>query len=127
MAKKLISVTIPSTDGSTTAWSSLAATTATGTYHSNGIQSHFSEGQTALLVLTSAGSLAITFELSTDGTDWYEPVNTAGTKVNSIRSGLGANAWIVFTPQVAEWIRFKLVLTGANSTVSVKYIQQEEA
>lgn len=127
MGKKLIAVTVPQTVDTTTDWVAQSWTTATGTYTSGAIKAHFSEGQTALLVLTSAGSLAITYQVSVDGEKWYTPVNSAGTSLGTVAGAVTANAWIVFTPQVAEYIRFVCVLTGSNSTVSIKYIQQEEA
>jgi hypothetical protein len=111
------------TDG--TDWSDKSMTTATGTYYSDAIEQTYSKGFASLLILTSAGSLAITYEVSDDGTNFYTPYDTAGNALNSIATALTADRWIVFSPSVANYIRFKFVLTTTNSTVSALYRQVE--
>lgn len=106
-------------------WKNKSMTTATGTYYSKEIGVLYSTGFASLLVLTSAGSLAITFEVSDDNKNWYTPFDIDGNNLGSINSALTADRWIVFSPQVAHYIRFKFVLTSANSTVSAIYRQQE--
>ena len=106
-------------------WVDLAMTTATGTYTSSAIRVDRSNGYASLLVLTSAGSLDIDFQVSDDSTNWYTPVNTSGTSLGSINGAVTANSWIVFNPQVATYVRFIFILTGSNSTVSAYYRQQE--
>ena len=125
--RNLISPVYLQDQNSNTDWKDKAMTTATGTYVSKEMVNHGHSGQTGLVVKTTAGSLVITFELSNDNNNWYEPYNSAGTKINTVANNLTGDAWVVFTPQVAEWIRFRFVLTGSNSTVSAIYHQQEEA
>ncbi len=108
-----------------TDWNSKAMTTATATYYSDKIKVQYNRGFAALLVNTSAGSLAITMEVSLNGDNWYTPYDTDGNNLGTLENALTADKWIVFDPQLAGYIRFKFVLTGANSTVSAKYIQQE--
>lgn len=109
-------------------WKDLAMTTATGTYTSSAIKVWDSTGHAALIVDTSAGSLAITFQVSTDGNNWYTPIDTSETALNSIVTALSSsdNGWIVFNPQLCTYIRFVFVLTGSNSTVSARYLRQVE-
>jgi hypothetical protein len=109
-----------------TNWSSKAMTTAVGTYYSEPIKINHSQGFNALLVLTSAGSLAITFEVSDNGGTFYTPKDINGTSLNTIASALTADTWISFSPQIARWIRFKFILTSSNSTVTAKYMFLED-
>lgn len=104
-----------------------AMTTATGTYYSDAIRPHYSTGEVGLLVKTSAGSLAVTYEVSDDGLTFYEPYGTTGDKVNTIAGALTEDTWVSFNPVVCEYMRIKFVLTAANSTVSAIYHQQEKA
>lgn len=105
-------------------WSSLAMTA--GTYTSTEIPVGHSQGFASLLVATTGGSLNISFQVSLDGSTFYTPYNTSGTSLGSINTAVTSTAWIVFSPQLANYIRFVFVLTG-NSTVSATYIQQEKA
>lgn len=97
-----------------------------GTYVSDSIESNESTGFAGLLVLTSDGSLAITYEISDDGTNWYVPYDTAGNALNVVQAALTEDRWIQFPPQPSRWLRFTLVLTVANSTVSASYRQTQE-
>ena len=106
-------------------WSNKSMTTVVGTYYTQAINNHLTTGFASLLVLRSAGTLAITFECSDNGLDWYIPYDTVGTALNVVYAVLNANRWIVFSPQVAEYIRFKFVLTAANATVTAIYRHQE--
>jgi len=116
----LTTTTVSATTGTSYVnWDAKAMTIAVGTYYSSSIRHRFGEGDAALLVLTSAGSLAITYEVSDNGKDFYDPYDTTESSIGSVASALSANRWIVFEPTVqAEYIRFKFVLTGADSTVS---------
>ena len=122
MGKNVVYSQYLKTDG--TDWNGKSMTTATGTYYSDTIEQGFTSGFGSLLVLTSAGSLAITFEVSDDGSNWYTPYDTDTNDLGSINAAVTGDAWIVFSTQVAKYIRFKFVLTGANSTVSANYRQQ---
>lgn len=117
------SESLQDTDG--TKWESKAMTTSAATYYSDKIPVKFSTGNSSLLVKTSAGSLAITVELSLNGDDWYTPYDTDGNDLGALVSALTADRWIVYNPQITLYKRFKFVLTVANSTVSARYIQQE--
>lgn len=119
LGAKIKSTILKSTDG--TAWTNISMATATGTYYSRAVYAKKSLGFSALLVKTSAGSLVITFEVSDDGATWYTPKDTNGMALNSIATALTVDTWIVFSPQLAEFIRFKFVITSADSVVSATY------
>ena len=102
-----------------------AMTTSTGTYTSDALRPHFSSGNAALVIKTTAGSLAITYQVSDNGSDWYTPYDASGSTVDSLATNLTASTWIAFEPVPCEWMRIVMVLTGANSTVSAIYHQQE--
>lgn len=126
MSKNLMAIEyLKDTDG--TAWNSKAMTTATGTYYSDKLSTHFSMLDCSMLIKTSAGALDITYEVSDDGKIFYEPYNTAGQKINVIAEGLTADRWISFTPIASEYMRFKFILTVSDSTVTAKYRQRERA
>jgi len=104
-------------------WDEKALTTTTGTYYTDGVTQTYSKGFASLLILTSDGSLAVSYEVSDDNTNFYTPYNTSGNALNSISTAVTADKWIVFAPQIAEYIRFKFVLTSADSTVTAVYRQ----
>jgi len=118
LTKEFVKISKADIDGSS--W-----TTATGTYTSDAIRPHFRSGACTLLVLTSAGSLTITYQVSNNGSVWYEPYSTGGDKVNTIVNGLSGDRWISFTPVICEYMRFVGVLADNDSTVSLIYQQQE--
>ena len=87
----------------------------------------FVAGFAALLViLTSGDDVDISFEVSLDGLNWYDPKDTAGSSLGVVYTTLTATAWIVFSPKIAEYIRF-LIDPDAESVVTAQYIQQERA
>jgi len=112
-------------DSDGTDWDSKAMITATGTYYTDEIEQAYSKGHCSLLVLTSAGSLAITYEVSDDNVSWYTPKDTDGNALNVIATAMTANTWVVFSPTLAEYVRFKFILTGSNSTVTAIFTQME--
>ena len=98
-------------------WTDKAMTNG-GTYYSDTITQHAMTGFCSLLVLTSAGSLAITYEVSDNGDTWYTPYDTDDNALNTVSAAVTANRWIAFSPSVANFTRFKFVLSSTNSTVS---------
>ncbi len=111
----------------TNLWSAEAMTTAVGTYNSASIDMLRQTGHMALLVVTSAGSLALTYQVSADGTNWYTPEDTDGNGLGSINAAVtvGSN-WIVFNPSLARYVRVVAVLTVGDSTVSIDLFHSEE-
>ncbi len=114
------SIGLTDTDG--VLWSDKALTASTGTYYSLGIKTTFLEGFTALLIETD-DSLTITFEVSADNTTYYTPYDTSGNTLNTIATTLSTDRWVVFDPQVAIYIRFKVV-ANSNATTSITLLRR---
>jgi len=106
-------------------WSSVSLETATGTYYSDAIPFNFCNGFADLIVAMSAGSLAIEYELSNDGTNFWTPYDTDGTALNSIATALTEDRWLSFAPRPAKYIRYKFVLTVSNATVTATHQHTE--
>ena len=100
------------------------ALTAGTTYNSEPIRPHFSRGKAALLLLTT-GSITVTYQVSSNGADWYNPYDVDGTTVNGIAQDLEDNRWIAFEPVPCEWMRI-VIVCNTTSTVSAIYHHQEE-
>lgn len=84
-------------------------------------------GNASILVVTSAGSLALSYQVSDDGTNWYSPEDTSGTALNVINAAVTAGSnWIVFNPTMGRYLRIVVVLSGVNSTVSIDLHHSEE-
>lgn len=100
-------------------------TKSTSTYYSKPLLVHNSQAVCSLRLKTSAGSLSVTYEVADNDMVFYEPYSVAGQKVNKIVSRLSADRWVDFRPVLCEYMRFKFVLTAADSTVSAIYRQLE--
>ena len=111
-------------DGDGTEWNTKTFTSGT-TYWSKGIKIVKSNTLASLLAVRTAGTVTITYELSLNDSDWYAPVDTSATALDEVATGILTTQWIVFTPQIANYLRFKVVpaITGAWA---MRYIQQEE-
>ena len=116
-------------------WNGKLLEVATGTYYSEAIKIarnvtddipclHTCEGYTALLVLTTAGSLTITFEVSADGLTFYTPYDPDDNNLGAVVTSLTSDRWINFPPRIANYIRFKAVIAGANSTTTLRLLQR---
>ena len=93
------------------------------TYYSDPIPFFYSDGYTSLLVLTNA-SITITYEVSIDKSNWYIPYDIDGTALNSVVTALTSDRWIMFSPQIAGYIRFKVV-ANADATTTITFIQKK--
>ena len=83
----------------------------------------------AVSASAGAATITITQQCSMDDTNWYDPVNSAGSAVGSVQSALAVTAgkWIVYSPILAPYGRFKVVEGNtAACTVTLKLIFQEE-
>lgn len=110
---------------SSTIWKNKGMTSGAAEY-SKGVRVHISTGYAALLVLLTGGvdDVDITFEVSLDDINYYTPKDVDDNDLGIVYTTLTASRWITFSPQVAEYIRFKFD-PDANSTVTAVYIQQE--
>jgi len=94
------------------------------TYYSEPIPFFYSDGYTSLLIKTT-DSIDITFEVSVDKENWYIPYDTSGTALNAIASALTSDRWVMFSPQIAGYIRFK-VYANADSISTLTFIQKKK-
>lgn len=97
------------------------------TYYSDPIRANHNTGYSALVLKISGGApdLTITYQVSTNGKDFYDPIDPYGTALGPVYTNLTSSAWISFSPYPAEYIRFAIVCT-ADATITGNYIQQEE-
>jgi hypothetical protein len=112
-------------DASGVEWTSKAVLAATGTYYSTGIRVDKSNGYSAILISTT-DSITLTLEVSLDNVTFYTPYSSDKNDLGYIVSGLTADRYIVINTCLAKFIRFKMVV-HANSTTTLKFIQQEES
>lgn len=87
-----------------------------------------STGEVAVLLVTTAGSITVSQQCSTNNKDWYDPVDATGAAVGVVTTaeGVTTGKWIVYTPVMSEYIRFKVVENNtAATTVTIKIIVQE--
>ena len=95
------------------------------TYCSDSIGNNFARGPAAMHLVTTGGSLTVTYELSRDGLTWYEPYK-GSSKINTVVASIGTvNRWITFDVSIGKYIRFKFVQADAASTVAANYMFQE--
>jgi hypothetical protein len=100
------------------------ALTAGQTYYSNGVNVSRGVGFNALLILTDA-SITVTFQLSMDNVNYYDVYDKNGNLINAIASALAANRWVSFNPQIAKFMRFKVVC-NSNATTTLTFVQIEQ-
>ncbi len=110
-------------DNTGSSWADKVLTSGS-TYYSLAIPFFYSDGFTSLLVKTTA-SITITFEVSVDTENWYIPYDINATALNVVATALGADRWISFAPQIAGYIRFKVV-ANSDATTSLTLIHKKE-
>jgi len=108
------------------------AITKNTTEYSDSYDFHGCAGDAALIItITSSGSPTFTVsqQCSSNGSDWYDPVNEAGALggiwTDHVKT---AAVYVVFTPVMAHFIRFTVTETGtaADGTVSIILISRLE-
>jgi hypothetical protein len=70
---------------------------------------------------------SVTYELSDDGVNFYEPKEIVGTSpfsVATIVNGVTADAYIKFTHAPAKYIRFNIQANAVGTYATVTYIYQ---
>lgn len=80
------------------------------------------------LVMNVSGNIAISYQVSKDNSNWFDPYTTDGaslTNVGAIVSSITADRWIILTAKLAPYIRYKFISTG-SSTISANVIWQDE-
>lgn len=80
------------------------------------------------LILDVSGNIAVSYQVSRNGSTWYTPYTTDGsslTAAGTIASSVTANRWIVLPTKLAPYVRFVFASTG-SSTISSTYVWQDE-
>ena len=104
------------------------AQNATG--YSKSFRSEGITGNVSIFLVSTAGSITVTQQVSNNNVDWYDPVNGAGSAVGAVAAALTVTTgkWVTFTPVVSRYTRFKIVEGNVAATVvSILYMCQEEA
>ena len=86
-----------------------------------------STGNMAMWIKSTAGQITVTQQVSYNGDDWQDPVDSAGSALGVVVSGMVAGTkYIAFSPALAKYSRFKVVEgNNAATTVTMQLIRQE--
>lgn len=89
-----------------------------GTVYSTARKFWDCDGSVALLVVSTAGSIAISQQCSLDGNNWYDPI-ASGAVVGIIGTGITVTTglYITYTPVLTDYVRFKVVEEDVAETV----------
>lgn len=101
-----------------------------GTQYTNSFRSEGITGNVSILIVSTAGSITVTQQVSDDNINWYDAVNGSGSAVGAVAAALTVTTgkWITFTPVLARYTRFKIVEGNSAATaVTIKYFFQEES
>jgi len=76
------------------------------------------DGSVALLVISTAGSIAISQQCSLDGDSWYDPI-ASGAAVGIVGTGITVTTglYITYTPVLTDYVRFKVVEADVAETI----------
>lgn len=80
------------------------------------------------MALDVSGNVAVSYQVSKDGTKWYSPYTTDGaslTDVSGIVTSVTADRWIILTAKLAPYVRYKFTSTG-SSTITATLVWQDE-
>ena len=90
-----------------------------GTEYSDAIAFDVCEGELALLVVSTAGTVTISQQVSLDNVTFYDPVDSAGSALGVIctAKAVTAGSYIAINPVVAPYSRFKVTETNTAATI----------
>lgn len=98
------------------------------TVYSNSRKFHDCDGTACLLIVSTAGSITVTQQCSTDKVTWYDPETAAGA-AGAVEDTITVTTgrYLSFTPVLCDYIRFKVVENGtASSNVSLTLVYRVE-
>ena len=80
---------------------------------------HACTGSAAMFIVSTAGSITVSQQCSRDGTNWYDPVDAAGSALGVVATALTVTTgkYIAFSPVLSEFIRYKVVEGNVGATV----------
>ena len=87
-------------------------------------------GETAVLLKTTAGTIAVTQQCSVDNVNWYDPTDALDIAVGSVVAAqtVSTGRWIAFSPVPCNYLRFKIVEANSAATVvTLTLIDREQA
>jgi len=90
-----------------------------GTKYSSSLPFERCSGSAALLIKSTAGSITVSQQCSVDDVAWYDPIDAAGSAQGVILSAQGVTTgiYVVFTPVLTSYIRYKVVEGNSAATV----------
>lgn len=86
-------------------------------------------GFMSLVNKIAGGAIAITYQLSYDGSTWFTPSTTDGTTLTAagtIVAAATSDCWIILNARMAHYIRFIYTVTG-TSTLTADALWQDES
>jgi len=85
-------------------------------------------GSAAVLIISTAGTLAISQQCSVDNVNWYDPfdITTGALGVAVAAQTVTAGVYRVYTPVLSEWARFKIIESTASTVVTLTLITRVE-
>jgi hypothetical protein len=89
------------------------------TVYSVSVRSRLSKGYSAVLISSTAGSIAVSLQTSLDNVNFYDAVDTDGTAIGGVCSALTVTTgtYIQFPSVVSDYVRFKIIEGNAAATV----------
>jgi hypothetical protein len=98
-----------------------AVTISSETKYSDSMKFFACTGDATLLIVSTAGTLAISQQCSNDNVAWYDPVNASAAAQGIVKAAqtVTTGTLVTFTPVLSEWIRFKLIESTAPTVVSL--------
>ncbi len=79
-------------------------------------------------IVSSAGSITVTQQVSTNNVDWNDAVNAANSGLGAVAATMTVGTrYVQYTPIMAPYIRYKVVEGGTAATaVTLTLIYQED-
>jgi hypothetical protein len=105
-----------------------ASVSQAATVYSDVVKADLSNGEVALEIVSSAGSITVTQQCSIDGYAWSDPVDGAGNALGAVVAAMTVGTkYVVPSAVVAPLIRYKIVEGNTAATVvKLRLIFQEE-
>jgi hypothetical protein len=98
-----------------------AVTVDGATTYSSSRKFHNCAGDATLHIISTAGTLAISQQCSMNDVDWYDPVNTSDSALGVVKAAqtVTTGVYVVFTPVISKFVRFKVVESSASTDVTL--------
>lgn len=94
------------------------------TAFSNSVEVNRWAGFAAIEISANTATATITQQCSSDNTNWYDPVDSSGTALGAIATGLATTKYIEYDPVLSKYYRLKYVPSGSGA-ITAKLIITE--